>query len=91
MTHTTRTLALAIAASSVLGGMIGALATDATQSQAITPAAIAAAVQKVQDTSAESTLAAMLKGQSFGSSTIGYDLFQICENTRPENPTAGSC
>lgn len=55
-----RTLLIAIAASATLGGGIGALATVATQSQA-SPAAIAAAVQRVRDTDAELTLKSILR------------------------------
>jgi hypothetical protein len=49
-----RTLAMLLAAGT-FGGTIGALATAAVQSQA-SPAAIAAAVQRVQDSRAEHTL-----------------------------------
>lgn len=48
-------LILAVVASSIFGGAVGALATAATQSQA-SPAAIAAAVQRVQDQNADHTL-----------------------------------
>jgi hypothetical protein len=58
MTITPRTLLASIAASAALGGGVGALATAATSSQA-SPASIAAAVQKVKDSAAESTLAAI--------------------------------
>src|SRR5258708_4848882 len=47
---------LVVLASSAVGGVIGALATAATESQA-SPQAIAAAVQHVQDQSAERSLA----------------------------------
>lgn len=55
MNLTGKAVTAAIVASGVFGGMIGALATDATQSQA-NPAAIAAAVQRVQDTTADNAL-----------------------------------
>jgi ABC-type thiamin/hydroxymethylpyrimidine transport system permease subunit len=45
-------------ACATFGGVVGALATAAVQSQA-NPAAIAAAVEKVQDKSAETSLAAI--------------------------------
>lgn len=50
-----RRLIVIVVASSTFGGAVGALATAATQSQA-SPAAIAAAVQRVQDQKAERTL-----------------------------------
>jgi hypothetical protein len=50
-----RRLIIVVLASSSFGGVVGALATAATQSQA-SPTAIAAAVQKVQDTHADSAL-----------------------------------
>jgi hypothetical protein len=50
-----RRLIIVVLASSSFGGVIGALATAATQSQA-SPTAIAAAVQKVQDTHADAAL-----------------------------------
>jgi len=53
-----RTLLISIAATAVLGGAVGALATAATTSQA-SPQAIAAAVQKVQDRAAERDLQAI--------------------------------
>lgn len=56
ITMESRKLAAVAIASGVFGGITGALATAATQSQA-SPQAIAAAVQRVQDTNAERTLA----------------------------------
>jgi hypothetical protein len=55
MQITVRTLLASIIATAVLAGAVGALATAATTSQA-DPQAIAAAVQKVQDRTAESYL-----------------------------------
>jgi hypothetical protein len=55
MQITARTLLASVAASAVLGGAVGALATAASTSQA-SPQAIAAAVQKVSDPSAERAL-----------------------------------
>ncbi len=52
-----RIVIVALACAS-FGGVVGALATAAVQSQA-NPAAIAAALQKVQDKSAETSLAAI--------------------------------
>jgi hypothetical protein len=69
MNVTGRVLALAVAASSVLGGSIGALVTAATNSSA-SPAAIAAAVQRVKDTTADARLAAI----SHTLETINFDL-----------------
>jgi hypothetical protein len=50
-----RTIAAVALAAAVFGGTIGALATDAVQSQA-SPAAVAAAVQRVSDSNAEQSL-----------------------------------
>ena len=58
MTITPRMLLASITASAALGGGVGALATAATTSQA-SPTAIAAAVQKVKDSAAESSLTAI--------------------------------
>jgi len=55
MTVTPRLFIAAVLGSSVVGGTVGALATAATTSQA-SPQAIAAAVQKVQDQTAEKYL-----------------------------------
>jgi hypothetical protein len=55
MQITIRTLLASVAASAVFGGAIGALATAATSSQA-SPQAIAAAVQKVSDQTAQREL-----------------------------------
>lgn len=66
-----RTLLAAVMASAVLGGSVGALATAATSSQA-SPQAIAAAVTKVKDTTAEATL-----------ERIRRSARQICLNTAP--------
>jgi hypothetical protein len=80
-----RGLALAIAASSVLGGGVGALATAATVSSA-NPAAIAAAVQRVKDSTAENSLAKIsseleaVKTQ-LGSGSAHALPVKICENT----------
>jgi hypothetical protein len=52
MTVTPRLLVASVLASATLGGAVGALATAATTSQA-SPQAIAAAVQKVSDQTAE--------------------------------------
>src|SRR5207245_1085865 len=56
---TLRALLTSVAVSATLGGAVGALATAATTSQA-SPQAIAAAVAKVKDAAAESSLAAIL-------------------------------
>jgi hypothetical protein len=69
MNITGKTLALAVTASGVLGGSVGALATTATESSA-SPAAIVAAVQRVKDTTADAKLAAM----SHTLETINFDL-----------------
>ncbi len=91
MTITGRTLALAVAASSVLGGSIGALAAAATSSQA-SPAAVAA-VERVKDSAAEADLAAIgsdleaiktdLKAPGGEYDTAYRLLVKICENTIP--------
>jgi hypothetical protein len=87
-----RMLIAAVAASATLGGAVGALATAATQSQA-SPAAIAAAVQRVRDSTAEEKLATIQKaieavhndlgGTQFGPSAVHEDLRKICEGTAP--------
>lgn len=69
--RSTNVLAL-ILASSVIGGIIGAMATAATESQA-SPSAIAAAVVKVQDATADRDLTA-IKNEI---ATTNTDLFQL--------------
>jgi hypothetical protein len=83
-----RRLIIVILASSTFGGVIGALATAATQSQA-SPSAVASAVLKVQDTKAEQDLSLLdrsLNG-TFKSpiGVIADDLYEICLNTGPTN------
>ena len=85
-----RKLILVALASGTFGGAVGALATAATESQA-NAQAVAAAVQKVQDKSAESALAAIRRDLSFGHSSAAYDLYEICENTRSSNPALVTC
>ena len=86
-----RTLIAVVAASATFGGVVGAALTAATESQA-SPAAIAAAVQRVQDTKAEATLqtvAADLKvldgtlSNAYGTTLydIEQNLASICRNT----------
>ena len=87
-----RKLVPIIVASSVFGGVVGALATAATQSQA-TPSAIAAAVTRVNDANANRTLSAIKAdlatlnrnlASPVGVGTfrsIAQDLYSICENT----------
>jgi hypothetical protein len=103
MTITPRTLLASIAASSIFGGGVGALATAATTSQA-SPAAIAAAVTRVKDSAAEERLTAItrtlesinenLGGSGTGRLLVGispdaYELLhKICLNT---NPSFGGC
>lgn len=82
---------LAIAASAMCGGIVGAVLTGATESQA-SPAAIAAAVQRVQDTQAERSLqSAVTQLTAINRSLSGnfatplgdleQDLMWICRNT----------
>ena len=96
-----RKLMLAVVASATFGGTIGALATAAFQSQA-SPAAIAAAVQRVQDQSAEQSLGIVsrnLDAGGFGFAarnlsalrSMENQLRAICENTRSGNPSGGFC
>jgi hypothetical protein len=83
MTITPRILAAAIAASATIGGAVGSLSAAATVSEA-SPTAIAAAVQKVRDSSAESTLAqieTMLTRELAASRKLSQE---ICRNTAPE-------
>lgn len=94
---TPRTLILAVAASGAFGGTIGSVVTAATQSQA-SPSAIAAAVQRVQDSSAEATLrrvdsdlATLNAALQFDGHSAGYELFAICEHTRPSLGTGLEC
>lgn len=71
-------------ASGAFGGAVGALATAATESQA-SPTAIAAALQRVQDTKAEQRLGTisselnLLDGERYA---IENDLYDICLSTQ---------
>jgi hypothetical protein len=91
MKITPRLLLASIAATAALSGTVGALAASATSSQA-TPAAIAAAVQKVRDTTADERLAAITRDLGVINDDLGgtegqpspsglYKLLeQICNN-----------
>lgn len=69
-------------ASSVFGGAIGALATAATQSQA-SPAAIAAAVQRVEDIKADRTLREV-KSDTQRNGFMEWELLsKICQSVTP--------
>lgn len=78
-----RKLVVVALTSSAFGGVIGALATAATQSQA-SPAAIASAVQHVQDQKAEGTLRS-INGQL---GAIKSNLGML--STALHSPTGGS-
>ncbi len=65
-----RKLIVVAVASATFGGMIAALATAAIQSQA-SPRAIAAAVQKVQDTKSENELGAISSRLATIAQTLG--------------------
>jgi len=80
----TRNVILAVVASGVLGGSIGALATAATNSSA-SPAAIAAAVQQVKDGVADNKLTDIehtLEGISEKLDEATAAALQTCRNTR---------
>lgn len=74
-----RRVALAVIASGVFGGVVGALATAATQSAA-SPRAIAAAVQHVQDASAERSLRSIDSDLSHLNSAVTTQLGYIDED-----------
>ena len=90
-----RKLVIVALASGVFGGVMGALATAATQSQA-SPEAIAAAVQKVQDAKTENQLVAVnaklarLATRS-DMGKIDYTLWAICRDTPGTLSDAGQC
>ncbi len=81
-----RKIVIVALACATFGAVIGSLATAAVQSQA-NPAAIAAAVEKVQDKSAETSLAAIssklttvsnrLSSLPYLSGTIGHDIYEL--------------
>ena len=70
-----RKLIAVAAACSVFGGVVGSLATAATQSQA-SPTAIAAAVQRVQDQSADRSL----RGIKSDLDTLGGRIHTLAQN-----------
>lgn len=89
-------IATALAAGT-LGGMAGALATAATDSQA-SPRAIAAAVKQVQDRSAERSLKAIAADLRPDNHTLSsvlanveQNLFNICLNTNGGSAVPVTC
>lgn len=68
-----RTIAAIALAAGTFGGTVGALATAAVQSQA-SPRAIAAAVQRVQDSSADRSLSAINSEMR----SVANDMEEVC-------------
>lgn len=84
--HPIRTLIIVALACSVFGGVIGALATAATQSQA-TPTAMAAAVQRVEDQAVRRQLVTIFQrlGQTNGDlSSVAAEVKTLNRTTRSE-------
>lgn len=91
----TRGMIAMMLAAGTFGGVIGALATAATQSQA-NPQAIAAAVQKVSDASADRSLRSIRQDLdqvarpskvplNFVLATVQSELYAICRNVQPSS------
>jgi len=84
-----RKMVVAIVASGVFGGMVGALATAAVQSQA-SPQAIAAAAVRVKDSAADRSLKTISSELAPYRAQLAYmenALFDICSNTQPSGST----